>query len=174
MAWNTPSATTSGQVLTSAFWNAQVRENMDELAPFMAVWSTYTPALTASSVNPTLGTGSSVLGRYVKVGRLVIGYAHITFGTSGVAAGTGTYRVSLPVNRERSDGQRIGYGRILDASASQYRPIQASALAGIGAGNANLERLDQTTSVTNLEAAVPWTWDTSDQIWFYFEYEAAS
>lgn len=61
------------------------------------MWQAWTPALTASTTNPTLGSGSSAVGRYVQNGTTVIGWAHIAFGSSGTNAGSGTYRVSLPV-----------------------------------------------------------------------------
>jgi hypothetical protein len=57
---------------------------------------TYVPVLTASTTNPTLGTGGSQAGWWQRVGDLIIGGATIRFGTSGIAAGSGTYFCSLP------------------------------------------------------------------------------
>lgn len=60
-------------------------------------WKSFTPTLTASVTNPTLGTGGSTLGRYVKHGRLIIYRFFIQFG-SGSNGGNGEYRLSTPVD----------------------------------------------------------------------------
>jgi hypothetical protein len=60
-------------------------------------WTSYTPVLTAVTTNPTLGSGSVAVGYYAQIGKVVIYSFQIVFGTSGVNAGSGDYRVSLPV-----------------------------------------------------------------------------
>lgn len=60
-------------------------------------WTSYTPVLTATVTNPTLGTGSVVSAAYARVKNLIIYRYFIQFGTSGVNAGSGEYKVSLPV-----------------------------------------------------------------------------
>ena len=97
----------------------------------------------------------------------MFGSCRIVFGTSGVASGTGFYFVSLPVTAQAS-GVVGGYGYILDSSTGLVRHTAVV--------------LDSTTRVslylenaTNYAVAAgnPWTWAASDQISFYFEYEAA-
>ena len=70
----------------------------------------YTPALTASVSDPTLGSGSSTSGFYIVDGKLVTVWSGIIFGSSGAAAGSGTYRVSLPVAADPSQGRFLGSG----------------------------------------------------------------
>jgi len=53
MATQWTAGTTSGQVLTAATLNT-----------IGAVWETWTPALTASTTNPNLGTTGTSVGRY--------------------------------------------------------------------------------------------------------------
>jgi hypothetical protein len=60
-------------------------------------WTAYTPALTAATTNPTLGTASRASGGYTKQGKTVNFWFAIVFGTSGFTAGSGAYRVSLPL-----------------------------------------------------------------------------
>lgn len=60
-------------------------------------WVAYTPVLTASTTNPTLGTGSSAVGRYRQFGKTVLCRGEFRFGTSGISAGSGQYSMSLPV-----------------------------------------------------------------------------
>lgn len=63
-------------------------------------WTAYgspTTILTASTTNPTLGTGSSAVAAYKQVGKVVHFRIEVVCGTSGVAAGSGTYQFLLPV-----------------------------------------------------------------------------
>lgn len=56
----------------------------------------YTPSLQATTTNPTLGSGSTAIADYLfEQGFLTVGFT-IIFGSSGVAAGSGTYRLTLP------------------------------------------------------------------------------
>jgi hypothetical protein len=75
----------AGNVLTAAQLNG------------IGEWTSYTPVLTATTTNPTLGTGSSATGAYARVQNLIVYNFQILFGSSGVVAGVGNYKVSLPV-----------------------------------------------------------------------------
>jgi hypothetical protein len=90
----------AGSVLTAAELNG------------IGEWTSYTPVLTAATTNPTLGTGSSSTGSYARIQDLIIYRFAITFGTSGVAAGSGVYRVSLPVTASATTSfYEIGNGQ---------------------------------------------------------------
>jgi len=58
--------------------------------------STYTPTLTATTTNPTLGSGAVRLGRYFQVQNQAWLSVQIWVASSGYAAGTGTYEIDLP------------------------------------------------------------------------------
>lgn len=131
-------------------------------------WSTYTPALTATTTNPTLGTGSVQYGHYEQIGKTVRFQAVIKFGTSGAAAGSGTYIISLPVAAIAgavTAFANVGNGHLRDDSASTYRvamlQLSTSTTAAI---------LCDTGAVTN---GVPWAWAASDFISVSGVYEAA-
>jgi hypothetical protein len=81
-------------------------------------WISYTPSLTSSGTTPTLGTGSVATGKYKKIGKTVFGWAKIQFGSSGVSAGTGIYRISLPIVAASADDQVCGAGILQDSSAN--------------------------------------------------------
>jgi len=156
MATQYTAGLSAGQVLTAATMNS-----------IGAAWETWTPALTASTTNPTLGTGSTTSGRYGRINKTVFGQLLIQFGTSGAAAGTGFYFVSLPVTAQAS-GPTVGSGYILDNSTSLLRHVVAV--------------LDSTSRIalwlensTNFAVAAgnPWTWAASDSIRIDFQYEAA-
>ena len=70
-------------------------------------WQNYTPAWTASVTNPTLGN-STVTGRYVSVGSLIIGEIRVTGGTIGFVRGSGTYFLSLPTLAVIDNYQPVG------------------------------------------------------------------
>lgn len=138
-------------------------------------YSAYTPTLTASVANPTLGSGSSATSWYIQIGDLVHYYGAIAFGTAGVAAGTGTYRVSLPVNSAaRIGSDRLGVSLNYDSSTGNV----AQAVCQLSGGVATY--FVQTYAAawpagaeTPVGAAAPWTWAASDQIQWNITYEAA-
>lgn len=59
--------------------------------------STYTPALTATTTSPTLGTGNVKQGRYFQVDNQVWVAVQIWVASTGFVTGSGTYEISLPV-----------------------------------------------------------------------------
>ena len=83
---------------TFAGWAAQNGLNCDNIDRlFRATNHTYTPTWIASSVNPTLGAGGLIEGKYLRVfPRMVFGYFRIFCGGAGFATGTGAYNISLP------------------------------------------------------------------------------
>lgn len=134
--------------------------------PIFADW---VPILTASVTNPTLGTGSTVDGRYGQNGKEIQGFASITFGSSGVAAGSGEYRVVLPVApRVESMNRVVGSGLLYDSSAAQSRNVTVFIPAG-----ANYVRFLSEAVSTVVSNASPWTWAANDEIAFSFSYEAS-
>jgi len=140
------------------------------LLAVQAVYSGWTPALTATTTSPTLGTGSSAQGRYFQNGKHVVAYGSINFGTSGTAAGTGDYQISLPVTartRVNNDMNMIGQGYLFDSSASALRPC---IFIYVDTGKVGI-RL--TTDGSLVTAAAPWAWAASDVLIFHFDYEAA-
>jgi hypothetical protein len=134
-------------------------------------WTSYTPVLTASTTNPTLGTGGSVSGRYIKLGKTVIGQAAIVFGSSGVNAGSGTYYVSLPINKTGLNEHALGSVVMRDASASYIG--NAGTLQGAGTAGLDKAQIVFGGSVFAVGSTTPWTWAAADQIFFTFMYEVA-
>ena len=168
MAFTTPVTVDPGDAILASLWNEQVRDNLNELAPFFSAWTLYTPVLTASTTNPTLGAGSSAEGRYLKVGRLVVYRFKIAFGTSGVNAGSGFYKVSAPVNRNTAFSAVCTstiYGNDVSVGTRNH-------------GFANFSG-DNAFEIFYLNgvaysATTPWTWAASDTIEGQLVYEAAA
>jgi hypothetical protein len=135
-----------------------------------AAWTDYTPTLTATTTNPTLGTGAVQLASYSVIGETVFYYGTIRFGTSGTAAGSGTYEVSLPVDHAATlsslDEPILGQFRIRDQSSA----AELTNGRGYAVTSAGLDRIQlfyQSTYNSALSAithAAPWAWAASDII----------
>jgi hypothetical protein len=153
MATQYNAGTSAGQVLTAATMNS-----------IGAAWETWTPALTATTTNPTLGTGGSTTGRWGRVQKIVVGHAQITFGTAGTAAGSGLYYVSTPTTAQNAGNMPVGVWTTYDGTATWQTGI-------LQLDTSNRFRLMYGgTFVSN---TTPWAWGTNDQIWLSFTYEAA-
>ena len=160
MATQYTAGLTTGQVLTAATMNS-----------IGAAWESYTPALTATTTNPTLGTGSSLGGAYARIQTMVVGWAYFAFGSSGTSNGSGDYRVSLPVTAKTSSNSGIIMGPVwmYDSSATAgfdgIGQLITSTTMGILKGVG--------TSPITINATNPFTWAANDQIRVFFIYEAA-
>lgn len=131
-------------------------------------WTPYTPALTASGSNPTLGSASVASGRWTRqVDRLIHANVLVKFGTSGVAAGTGTYRISLPVNSVATDVPILGQGYAFDSSTSAYYLVTCEYVSAT-----TLQMVVETASL--ITDASPVVWAASDYFSLHLAYEAAS
>jgi hypothetical protein len=138
-------------------------------------FTSYTPSLTATVTNPTLGVGSQSLGSYVRVKNLIIARFFITFGTSGVAAGSGNYKVSLPVTASVFSNSfytnNIGQTGYYDASANQ--PYYANIWMD---SDSTITLLYQTAfngAMSNISAASPVIPAANDVFSGYIIYRAA-
>lgn len=142
----------------------------DALVALAGATTAYTPALTAGTTNPTLGSGSVTSGQYTQVGKFVVGYFYISFGTSGTAAGTGNYFVSLPVAARNLLTVPIGRANTLQGSAwgDQSLYIQTTTTVQLV-----YPGTWPNGTITNVSATTPSAWSTSHQIRGWFQYEAA-
>lgn len=144
-------------------------------------WADWTPTLTGSTSNPSLGTGGVTWGRYKKIGKLVVAFGGFKFGTSA-SGGSGTFTVSLPANAAYSgvtaglSMQSIGhavYGRAGSSAAGDL--VGGNAYVVSGGTSANLT-VDGWAAVTSLllSESNPWAWGSAnDSLQFWFLYEAA-
>lgn len=130
----------------------------------------YTPVVTAPTTNPTLGTGSSVLGNYFQLGPWVIGTFDIAFGTSGVVVGSGVYEISLPIAAlagGASAGTNAGSGEFVDASPlTTYTGV-------LSFQSTTTVRLHYSGGSTGLSSGAPVVPAINDKIHGTFMYQAA-
>lgn len=142
-----------------------------DLRAGVTVFGTYTPTLSASPTPPTLGTGSSVNGQYVTIGKLVIVWAKIVFGSAGAAAGSGTYTVSLPVNFDGTfddEARTYGIATLFDAGTTRH----LAAVRG-AAGTADTVIMQAHAGTVSVSNSVPWTWAVNDSLELVFVYKSA-
>jgi hypothetical protein len=143
----------------------------NELASYNAAWTSHTPTLTAATTNPNLG-GGSTSGNFLQIGSLVIYRFSILFG-AGATAGTGVYRVSLPVTAASLSALLpVGSARAVDSSASLSAIVAIRLIS-----TTNLEFMYTATyptgTINNISGASPWTWADADSINGQAIYQAA-
>jgi len=124
--------------------------------------STITPTLTSTGTSPTLGSGSTATGFYTFFPDSIAYTFFFKFGTSGVAAGTGNYQVSVPVTGAAPFGSSLhpAVGTIQLADSSSGAFSTGSCYLDASAGSF----LGMVTNSGIVGAAVPWTWQASDYI----------
>jgi hypothetical protein len=138
--------------------------------------NTYVPTLTAATTNPTLGVGAVQSGWWKRVDELVIGEAFIRFGTSGTAAGSGGYVVSLPFAANTSFEIASDSGAL--ASAVGAFMIRDNSVPTIFVGQCQLNaagtglRLYRDNASSNVNDTTPMVWAANDSISVSFTYQA--
>lgn len=131
-------------------------------------WVTYTPSVTASTSNPNLGTGSIVEAAWWRSGKTIAVRCNVKFGTSGSAAGSGTYRISLPAAAKTlSTGRHTGSAYAYDDSGTNF--IDGVCIVDSG----TWDRVNLVVNNTLSTNAAPWTWTNLDAFGFTLVYEAA-
>lgn len=130
-------------------------------------YTAWTPTLTGSSSNPTLGSGGSATGRYTALGKHVSGYGTIQFGSSGAAAGSGEYLIALPVTATATTPRTMGSAVLYDASTGTFQT------AVMYYSSTTVVRIAYTGTALTVSNSTPWTWAADDAIIFNLDYEAA-
>ena len=176
MAWTAPKTDwPTAQLVTAANMNTYLRDNLKSVGNHLA-FTTWAPALsiTSGTTAPNLGASPTRSGSYMLLGTtvsgLVHGSCHIRFGTSGYAAGTGVYTVSLPIAMSSSDTARqqtVGGGALYDASGADTYTVIA-----VQHSSAVLKLKWESTGSTErwVTGAAPFAFGSSDQIHLHLCY----
>jgi hypothetical protein len=139
-------------------------------------YTAYTPTLSGSVSNPSLGGGSSIVARYSGVsGSLVHYYGKLSWGTSPTV-GSGNYHLSLPRNALITGGLGNMFGMVMmfrngtpTAQIANYFDFWDQATTRIQF----LATWPSAASMSFVGAAAPWTWANGDSMWWHLFYEAA-
>jgi hypothetical protein len=126
-------------------------------------YGTWTPTLTVVTLgtNPTLGTGAVTDGIYHRTGRCITIDFDITFGTSGTAAGSGTYQIGgLPFDIDTLGAGMALAGAVfaLDGSTRYALMPRVQSSTAFTLCRTAIE------SATEVTAAAPFAWGASDAI----------
>ncbi|MFF9625453.1 hypothetical protein [Streptomyces griseosporeus] len=162
----TPRTWVVGEVVSAATMNAEIR---DQFNSFFSAWTSYTPTWTAST-NPAIGNGV-IVGRYMKIGRIVIGHINITAGST-TTFGSGAYNFSLPATAANAGASMVGTCQILTSTNRWQGQIIVSPNASSVAAFSNLTSTN--TRIDFVSGTVPDTLASGSQIRITFIYEAAS
>lgn len=159
-----PTAVQEGMTVYETDTNQYTKWNGSSWESVAGTRITYTPTLSATTTPPTMGTGNIRSGYYtILPGPAIHFQFFIKFGTSGSAAGSGTYTVSLPVNSASPFGSSahssLGAAMLADQSASSLR-----------VGTVFVDGSDLTTVRFVTEGGVPttssapWAWANGDYL----------
>ena len=134
-------------------------------------YTDFTPTLTASTTSPNMGSTAVRKGRYIRFGNMIHYYFNLVFGGTGISAGSGGYRISLPVNADMTANLHVGQNggmQLYDSSALAFRlcvPLIANASYMI--------LVAETQGLGGVTNSDPWTWASGDVIRGFIIYQAA-
>jgi hypothetical protein len=155
-----------GEVVSAALMNQELR---DQFNSFFGAWSSYTPTWTASTTNPVLGNGT-IVGRYIKVGRMVFGHINLIMGST-TTYGSGSYNWTLPATAANAGANFIGTCQFLGTD----RWPGTAVLAGNATTLSAFFNITNTnTRVDFMNATRPETIASGHQVRITFFYESAS
>jgi hypothetical protein len=139
---------------------------------------TYTPLLTASITNPTLGTGAIMRGVYYEIFNQIYLWGEFRFGTSGSSSGVGTWGISLPFSANPSIAtagpsgqfQIIGAGTLwVQAVSANIQPINVHLR-----DSNNLQftvKMNSGAGFRDLTSSTPVTWAAQDGLTWFAHYQ---
>lgn len=171
MAWSSPRTWTTGEVVTAAQMNQEVRDNLDAALPDGVTAASWTPTLEATTTDPT----SSVTGREYRVGPLQFVWARFVISTGG----SGDYLVTLPTaasgitaTTESGSGQIIGSFHMRDITVPYM--FEGSVLLA----TSTTVRFQATSETGDTESGRvrhdnPRTWTSPDVLSFHAVYPVA-
>lgn len=129
-------------------WPGQNRVNCDRIDAYAGPCltshpiQTYVPSLTASTTNPVLGTGNTLVGLYYLIFDQVFTWGEFRFGT-GASVGSGIYAISLPFRAQTTVGQGPSSGFTSPPSVGNAIAFDESSDAGRQPMLTTLRNLDQ-------------------------------
>ena len=136
-------------------------------------WIPWTPTIVADGGGFSLGgAGSAARGRYMRIGRTVIGTAELILG-AGATQGSGFYQLRAPFpsfNFSPQINATVGSLFLVESSVNDFR----AGLVSLDGGGPSWFRGIYSAVVGIVGAGAPWTWNSGDKIIYNFTYEAAS
>lgn len=154
--------------------------NMDRIDDWVgpSTVQSYTPVLTASVTNPTLGPGGFVIGRYIEIFDFIFTWGEFRFGTSAHNQGSGTYEITLPFpaatiappDSGSGLGPQIGTARVWDNGTGATRTAHSVQLRTQNKIMFSV-RFDSGAGGRALGSGNPFAWDLQDGINWHAKYK---
>jgi hypothetical protein len=170
MAFSSWRTWVTGEVVTSAHMNQEVRDNGLALFPDGADVDTWTPVLEATSSNPST---SSAVGRQYQMGAIMQFWGRFVIS----AAGSGDYFVALPAASVGLTGGGGGTGSIMGgwhARDSSTVSNGGGSLALTGADDVVFTiHANQASFQRVVTESVPWAWASGDVLTLFGFYPIA-
>ena len=133
----------------------------------LGTWQSYTPTLTAETTNPTGWTGT---GFYTQIGKLVHVKGIVSAGV-GANAGSGVYRIALPVSADTTITNAPCAGSVwIDQSSNGT--FNSYAVAYTNSATWFCMKY-AAGSIQYVSHSIPSQWTAGDYIQFAFSYQAA-
>ncbi|WP_330265335.1 hypothetical protein [Streptomyces griseorubiginosus] len=162
----TPRTWVVGEVVSAALMNQEIRDQFNSM---FSAWTAYTPTWTASTTNPVLNDGT-LTGRYMKIGRTVIGETTLTAGSS-TTFGSGAWSFSLPAAAAAAGFSGLGSARMVSTDTWHG---QVSINSGASTFQVTFPTSSTNTRSANASQGTPATLASGNTIRAWFCYESAS
>ena len=166
MAWTTPRTWTTGELVTAAFMNTHVRDNLLALT----AWQAWTPTLT----NLNIGSTGTQTARYVHAAGWV--HYHYTATLAGSGISVGAVNITLPVEPASHYVESVaimGNASYLEGGVANYVGNARLDSDGDAVDLKALATASNHLSSAPLSSTVPFTWGATDVIAVSGTYEAA-
>lgn len=169
MAYTAPRTWVTGELVTGALLNEQIRDNtLAEFPVGVDAWATWSPTLT----NLTLGNGT-ILAKYHKIGRTVHFRFRFTLGSTSAVGSAPEFTLPVAGSSDLWLGDNIGTMSFSDSSATFYAGI-ALMLSATTVRIRYINTAAALPSTADVNATTPFTWGVSDMIFCTATYESAT
>lgn len=168
----TPKTWVSGDVLTAAQMNAELRDALlgaFPLGPPDVAWTAWTPTL----ANLTLGNGTRT-AVYYRVGRLIVYSFKLVLGSTSAMGTAPTFTLPVaPAVTPYGVFFPLGYANYYDNATNNYPGVVILSSGSIVAFKVTNSAGTYVTT-TDITATVPFTWVSTDEIHAAGFYQAAT
>ncbi len=149
MAWITPGTAVAGDVLTAAFWNQNVRDNLQAAFPVDTSLTSYTPTLAQGASTNIAKTVN--FAKYMVVGKTM--YLWVRLFASGTGSAGSAITVSIPSGYTMQNGDGFcGSGQYSDSGVGDYPCLvyvqTTTTLSFIAMSTTNSNRIGVTPATT--------------------------
>lgn len=139
----------------------------------IGAWQTYTPVITGSVTNPTIGAGAAPVGRYTVIGKTCMVRAYVDLGGAGFAAGSGNYSISVPIAAAAVAPRMVGFIHVFNTGSTISGPLYAYMVGGASVVTGSYPAAWPFGAATIWGAGAPMTLAINGNIDLFAVYETA-